>query len=172
MSYSIDFRRKALAIKKQENLTYQETATRFGVGIASLIRWNARLEPQLTRHKPASKIHQEALLEDVKTYPDAYQYERAERLGVSRSGIGDALKRLRISCKKKHSCTPKQILTHNERSKNALERIRGQEKPSFILMRVALRRICHAPMDMHRLESVVQTRVIGMRRDARMSSGR
>ena len=125
MTYSIDFRSKALTIKKQEHLTYQETATRFGVGMASLIRWNARLEPQLIRHKPATKIHQEALLEDVKTYPDAYQYERAERLGVSRSGMGDALKRLRISCKKKRSCTPKQILMQNGHSKNALEHIKS-----------------------------------------------
>ena len=42
----------------------------------------------------------EALAEDVKTYPDAYQYERANRLGVSSSGIGHALKRLGVSYKK------------------------------------------------------------------------
>ena len=42
----------------------------------------------------------ELLGQDVGLYPDAYQYERAERLGCSRRGIGNALKRLKISRKK------------------------------------------------------------------------
>ena len=41
-----------------------------------------------------------ALEEDVKTHPDAYQYERAARLGVSQRAIGNALKRLGVSYKK------------------------------------------------------------------------
>ena len=61
MTYSVDFRRKALAIKEQENLTFEEAATRFGVGKASLVRWNARLEPCRTRQRPATKIGDEAL---------------------------------------------------------------------------------------------------------------
>ena len=36
---------------------------------------------------------------DVGLYPDAYQYERAERFGVSQRGIALALKRLGISYK-------------------------------------------------------------------------
>ncbi|CAK0778208.1 hypothetical protein CCP3SC1_940005 [Gammaproteobacteria bacterium] len=36
MTYSIDFRRKVLAI--QEQLTYAEIASRFGIGIATLTR--------------------------------------------------------------------------------------------------------------------------------------
>jgi transposase len=56
-----------------------------------------------TRDKPATKIDMEALEQDVQTYPEAYQYERAERLGVSRRGIGYALKRLGISRKKTFS---------------------------------------------------------------------
>jgi hypothetical protein len=39
----------------------------------------------------------EALKRDVEKYPDAYQYERAQRLGVSQRGIGYAWKRLGIS---------------------------------------------------------------------------
>ena len=42
----------------------------------------------------------EALKRDVEEYPDAYHYERAQRLGVSQRGIGYALKRLGISRKK------------------------------------------------------------------------
>lgn len=53
-----------------------------------------------SRNKPATKIHPDALKGDVEKYPDAYQYERAKRLGVSQRGIGYALKRLGISRKK------------------------------------------------------------------------
>ena len=40
------------------------------------------------------------LIEDIEKYSDAYQYERAERLGVSKAGIWYALKRLNITYKK------------------------------------------------------------------------
>ncbi|HJD56360.1 MAG TPA: IS630 transposase-related protein [Rickettsia endosymbiont of Pyrocoelia pectoralis] len=43
----------------------------------------------------------EKLKEDIKKYPDSYNYERAERLEVSRNGIYYALKRLNITYKKK-----------------------------------------------------------------------
>jgi transposase len=46
------------------------------------------------------KIGAEALLEDIKKYPDAYNYEQAKRLNVSTSGIYCAIKRLGISYKK------------------------------------------------------------------------
>ena len=38
----------------------------------------------------------EAIKRDVEQDPEAYQYERAERPGVSQRGIGYALKRLGI----------------------------------------------------------------------------
>jgi transposase len=69
MTYSIDLRRKVLYIKERDNLTYEKTATHFGVGVNSVIRWNNKLEPQTTRNKPATKINTDALLEDVKNYP-------------------------------------------------------------------------------------------------------
>ena len=100
MTYSADFREKVLAIKEQEGLTQAEAAVRFGVGVASITRWNKCLEPQRTRNKPATKIDMDALEQDVKTNPDAYQYERAARLGVSQRAIGYALKRLGVSYKK------------------------------------------------------------------------
>lgn len=100
MTYSVDFRRKVLTIKEQENLSFEAAAARFGVGKASLVRWNARLEPCRTRHKPAAKIGDEALRRDVELYPDAYQYERAARLGASQQGVCAALRRLGVSRKK------------------------------------------------------------------------
>ena len=100
MTYSLDFRQKVLTIKEQEGLTQTEAAVRFGVGMASITRWSKRLESKRTRTKPATKIDMKALEEDVKTHPDAYQYERAERMGVSPRAIGYALKRLGVSYKK------------------------------------------------------------------------
>ena len=100
MTYSIDFRRQALLIKEPDQLSFEATAKRFGVGQSSVFRWSKPIEVRRTRDKPATKIDMEALKQDVEQYPDAYQYERAERLGVSQRGIGYALKRLGISRKK------------------------------------------------------------------------
>jgi len=97
MTYSIDLRKKVLEVKEKEKLSYKEVARRFSVGIASVVRWSKRLEPQKTRNKPATKIDREALSADVAKYPDSYQYERAKRFGVTQQGIGAALKRLGIS---------------------------------------------------------------------------
>ena len=100
MTYSIDFRRKVLAIKEHENLSFKAAAQRFGVGKASVSRWSGRVEPCRKRAKPPVKIKDEALRRDVELHPDAYQHERAARLGASRQGICEALKRLKITLKK------------------------------------------------------------------------
>jgi len=65
-------------------LTFEEISKRFGVGKTSLVRWNKVLEPRLTRNKPVTRIDMEALKRDIEERPDAYQYERAEKLKVSR----------------------------------------------------------------------------------------
>jgi transposase len=101
MTYSIDFRRKVISIKEQEGLSYKQTAVRFGIGKTTLVRWKQKLEPESTRNKPATKIDMEALKVDIKKYPDSYHYERAKRLGVGIRTVGDALKRLNVTYKKK-----------------------------------------------------------------------
>jgi transposase len=101
MTYSLDFRKKVLTVKEREGLSFEEVAVRFDIGSKNTVfRWTKQLEPCETRNKPATKIDMDALASDVKLYPDAYQYERAERLGVSESCIQSALKRLKISHKK------------------------------------------------------------------------
>ncbi len=100
MTYSIDFRRKVLSVREKEGLTIAEVADRFCVGIASVVRWIKNPEPQRTRNKPATKIDRIALARDVREHPDAYQAERARRLGVSEKGIGHALRRMGITYKK------------------------------------------------------------------------
>ncbi len=100
MTYSLDFRRKVLTIQKKEDLTFIEVARRFGVGVATVVRWHRRIEPIMKRNKPPTKLDMEALCQDIELYPDAYQYERAERLGVSPHGIWHALRRLGVTYKK------------------------------------------------------------------------
>ena len=100
MTYSLDFRRKVLSVRKQEGLTITEVALRFDVGVASVTRWLKRVEPCARRNKPATKIDMVALMRDVASYPDAYHYERADRFGVSVRGIGCALQRLGVRYKK------------------------------------------------------------------------
>jgi transposase len=100
MGYSIDLRRKVLEIKDRDKLSFEETASRFGISKSSVSRWAKRLEPCQTRNKPATKIDMELLVRDVETHPDAYQHERAERFGCSQRGMCEALKRLKISREK------------------------------------------------------------------------
>ena len=100
MTYSIDFRKKVLSIKQQDQLTFAETAQQFGVGQATVVRWSQHIEPKPTRNQPTVKLNWEALAQDVEEHPDSYQYERAVRFGVSRQGIAYALKPLKRSRKK------------------------------------------------------------------------
>lgn len=100
MTYSLDFRIHVLKAREEEGLSFDETSKRFKVGKTSLFRWSKNIKPKSKRNKPATKIDMEALRIDIETYPDAYQYERAARLGVSKTGIYSALKRLGISYKK------------------------------------------------------------------------
>jgi transposase len=100
MTYSLDFRKRVLKIRSAERLSIEEVATRFGIGKASVMRWLVVLEPKKKRNKPATKIDMDLLQKDVENYPDSFQYERAQRFGVSKSGIGLALLRLKLSYKK------------------------------------------------------------------------
>ena len=100
VSYSLDFRLHVLEVKSSEDLTYKEAASRFAIGIASLVRWSKNPYPKARRNKPATKIDMDALKKDIEEYPDAYQYERAQRFGVTATGIWHALKRLEVTYKK------------------------------------------------------------------------
>lgn len=64
------------------------------------MRWQTCPAPAATRSKPPTKIPDADLKRDVKKYPDDFQYERAERFGVTPWAIGLALKRLKLSRKK------------------------------------------------------------------------
>ena len=98
--YTLRTRKKLLSIKEREGLSIRTAARRFGLSPNTIFSWLKRIEPKLTRNKQATKIDMEALSLDVKQYNDGYNYERADRLGVSTSCVRYALKRLGISYKK------------------------------------------------------------------------
>jgi transposase len=103
MTYSVDFRRHVLSIRKREGLTFAQASERFGVGIASLTRWSKRVEPKATRENRPRKIDLDKLAKEVDKYPDAYQYERAVRFGVTPKAIWQALRKLGVTYKKSPS---------------------------------------------------------------------
>ena len=101
MTYSLDFRQKVIDVRAREQLSIDAAAKRFDVGKATLTRWLRQLEPKATRERSCPKIPTDALLADVQRYPDAYQHERAERFGVSATGIAKALARNGLTRKKR-----------------------------------------------------------------------
>jgi len=100
MTYSLDFRKRLFAVKEEEELTFSEVSKRFHVPMRTLFRWQQRIKPKIKRNKPATKIDMEALKKDVEKYPDRYQYEHAQKFGVTQGAIWFALQRLGISYKK------------------------------------------------------------------------
>ena len=99
MTYLIDFRKQALS-SIADGMTIREAALFYGLSTSTIHSWQKNLAPKTTRNKAPTKISNEALLKDVEQHPDDYMYERAQRLGCSKSGIEAALKRLGISQKK------------------------------------------------------------------------
>ena len=117
MTYSLDFRKKVLEIKKEKKLSFEKTAKLFNLGKSTLQRWEKRIVPILKRNKPATKLNMEALKKDVAEYPDGYLKERAKRLNVSASCVFYALKRVNISYKKKRYNIPKETKKREKHSK-------------------------------------------------------
>jgi len=99
MSYPLKFRLHVLGVREKEGLSLAATATRFQVGVSSLVRWLKHPEPRQSGRR-RGKIDMAALAQDVEMFPDAYQFERAERFGVCQKAIWQALRRLEITYKK------------------------------------------------------------------------
>ena len=100
MTYSIDLRKKVLQVKEAAGLSLDECSKRFKIGRATIFRWTKRIEPKLTRNKPATKINMTKLEADIKNNSDSYLSERAVRLSVSSRCVWCAMRRLSITYKK------------------------------------------------------------------------
>ena len=100
MTYSADFRAQVIKSVEEQGMSIRQACAFYDISKATLQIWLKDSSIKLTRNKSPSKIPNDALLQDVKLYPDDYMYERARRFGCSKSGIESALKRLGISKKK------------------------------------------------------------------------
>jgi hypothetical protein len=65
VTYPLKFRQHVLKIRGEEGLSFSQAARRFGVGIASVMRWARKIEPVAIRHRRAQKIDGRRLIQDV-----------------------------------------------------------------------------------------------------------
>ena len=119
MGYSVDLREKALEYYYEcKNIT--KTCNTFKISRSALYSWiklhteKGNLEPKARTDYP-TKIDYEELQNLVKENPDAFLKEYAEHFGVTAVAIFDALKKLKITRKKRPLHTRKQI-QRNKRS--------------------------------------------------------
>ena len=108
MTYSLDFRKKVLQIREEKGLSIVKTANLFSISPTTIVKWKKNIIPKVSRNKQATKIDMEALKKDIKANSDSYNYERAQRLGVSTTCVLYALKRLGITYKKNSESPQKQ----------------------------------------------------------------
>lgn len=99
MAYSPQFIKKVLMLLSNGN-SYRELASKFNISPTTILNWKRGIWPKGKRNRPNTKLELLALKNDVEQYPDAYHRERAERLGVKKSCIGDNLKKLGVTYKK------------------------------------------------------------------------
>ncbi|STZ75930.1 IS630 transposase-related protein [Bergeriella denitrificans] len=106
MTYPAHIRQKILS--DLETSTYKEVAARHKISPNTLARWKKQPTPKpKSEYKDkARKLTEEKLRQDVADYPDAYQWERAARLGSTQHAVSKAMKRYKLT-RKKNSTAPK-----------------------------------------------------------------
>lgn len=105
MSYSKDLRERAVSYRLSGH-TVRKTAEVFGVGICAISEWVKKYkETGDLSNKPLNrgfkKIDPEKLKAYVAEHPDAYQKEIAAYFNCSEAAVWKALKRLKITRKKR-----------------------------------------------------------------------
>jgi transposase len=105
MAYSADIKRLAMIMVYVEKHTYEHICNTLKICLTTLTRWinfnkNNALYIKKPRVSRGRKIDDEALRTYISQNPDAYLYEIAAHLNVSKNGVHQALKRLKISYKK------------------------------------------------------------------------
>lgn len=105
MTYSVDLRERVVEFVEQGG-SKSEASRRFKVSRWCIYNWMKResLQPDKQGCPGPWKLCPEALKTHVEAFPDAYQHERAEVLGVSRHVVLYGLKRLGI---KKNAVVPR-----------------------------------------------------------------
>ena len=113
MSYSRKYRELTIGYRKAGH-TLEETHQVFKVSISTIREWEKRLKgtgdlAKNELHRKFRKIDPEKLKTYVEEHPDAYQSEMAQAFGCSESGIRDALRRHKITRKKRQRGTGSRI---------------------------------------------------------------
>ena len=106
MAHSSEFRAKAIAFK-EDGHTFFEVTKVFGISSSTYYKWK-KIKKSTGEYKPAKpkatrnrKISIERLKEILEEKPDLYLQEIAEEFGCTKQAIHDALKRSKITRKKK-----------------------------------------------------------------------
>jgi transposase len=118
MAYNLDLRQRAIALL-EKGFSLREVSELLAIGSATLIRRNRRYrEGKLAVFYPKTrrrKINDEALTLAVEAQPDAYLHEIAAQFGVTAQGILYAMRRLKITRKKRRRSTVS-VTKKNEKS--------------------------------------------------------
>lgn len=109
MSYPKKYRERTIEYR-QAGHTLEETHQTFKVSISTIRQWEKQLkeEGNLEKkplHRGYKKVNPEKLEAYVTEHPDAYQKEIAEIFGCSAAAICLAMKRLKITRKKRQPDT-------------------------------------------------------------------
>ena len=99
--YNSHFINKVLRLRT--SLSIRQLAIKFNISTRTIQNWEQGKLPIGKRNKPNKTLDKSSLISDIIEYPDSYQYERAERLGVSQMCIWYNLKKLGITYKKNTS---------------------------------------------------------------------
>ena len=102
--YSKDLREKAVAYRGKH--TQAETAEAFGISVSVIKKWQKQqkekgnIEPAELK-RSGRKIKKAELEADVASNPEDFNWERAVRFGCSEEGIRKAMKRHKLTRKKR-----------------------------------------------------------------------
>ena len=109
MAYSLDLREKVMDyIENGDSVT--KAAKVFGIGRASIYRWLERKELAATKVEHRQRLlDRRELLKDIQENPEARLKQRAEKFGVSITAIFKALKKMKITRKKKNDVIKKEV---------------------------------------------------------------
>jgi transposase len=111
MAYSEDFRKRALEYLDNGH-TYKELYEAFKIYPSEIAKWRkllsetGALKPQYPKTRPR-KIDKTELEKALEEKPDLYLSELGKKFGCSKQAVFCALKRMKITRKKRHLHTPK-----------------------------------------------------------------
>ena len=101
MPYSLDLRQKVISYVENGGRVTEATKV-FGIGRSTIYRWLNRKELAATKvARRQRKFDWKALEKDVQENPDTKLVDRAKKFAVDPSGIFSAMKKMKITRKKK-----------------------------------------------------------------------